>query len=247
MAISEEKFNKWFNAFILIGMTVAVIITTVMKLGAAETGKVLLLVSAFGSLMGILSTVCSANGIIWTFLFGFFDVAIYAVVCFISGKYGNAAQHALYFVPMQFVGFWQWRKRGAHSSDKKVQARRLNPRQWLLTGASFIVITVASYLVLAYFDKSAAQGFLKTAVLMDALAMVCNIFGQYLMSTAYMEQWYFWLGVNIFSVIMWAQTLKGASDSYAIIYIIKYSFYLINALNGLRIWLKLSNNRELEK
>ena len=247
MAMNDQKFNKWFNAFILIGMTVAVILATAMKLGGAETGKLLLLVSAFGSLMGILSTVCSANGIIWTFVFGLFDVAIYAVVCFISGKYGNAAQHALYFVPMQFVGLWQWRKRGAHSSDKKVQARRLNPRQWLITGAAFLAISVAAYLILAHFDKSAAQSFIKTAVLMDALAMVCNIFGQYLMSTAYMEQWYFWIGVNIFSVIMWAQTLKGASDSYAIIYIIKYSFYLVNALNGLRIWLELSKNRELEK
>ena len=101
--------------------------------------------------------------------------------------------------------------------------------------------------MLAHFDKSAAQSFIKTAVLMDALAMVCNIFGQYLMSTAYMEQWYFWIGVNIFSVIMWVQTLKGASDSYAIIYIIKYAFYLVNSLNGLRIWLGLSKNKELEK
>ena len=244
--MNDQKFNKWFNAFILIGMTVAVILATAMKLGSAETGRLLLLVSAFGSLMGILSTVCSANGIIWTFLFGFFDVAIYAVVCFISGKYGNAAQHALYFVPMQFVGFWQWRKRGAHSSDKKVQARRLGPRQWLLTGVAFLAISAAAYLILARFDKSAAQGFIKTAVLIDALAMVCNIFGQYLMSTAYMEQWYFWIGVNVFSVIMWAQTLKGASDSYAIIYIIKYAFYLVNSLNGLRIWAGLSKNKELE-
>ena len=247
MAFNDQKFNKWFNAFILIGMTVAVIITTAMKLDAAQTGKVLLLVSAFGSLMGILSTVCSANGIIWTFLFGLFDVAIYAVVCFISGKYGNAAQHALYFVPMQFVGFWQWKKRGAHASDKKVKARRLNPRQWLVTGAAFLAVSVAAYLILARFDKSAAEGFLKTAVLMDALAMVCNIFGQYLMSTAYMEQWYFWIGVNVFSVVMWAQTLRGAADSYAIIYIIKYSFYLVNSLNGLRIWMELSRKGELEK
>ncbi len=149
MAFNEDKFNKWFNTFILIGMTVAVIITTALKLGAAETGKVLLLVSAFGSLMGILSTVCSANGIILTFLFGLIDVAIYAVVCFISGKYGNAAQHALYFVPMQFIGFWQWSERGAHSSDKKVKARRLNPRQWLITGAAFLAVSVATYFILA--------------------------------------------------------------------------------------------------
>lgn len=240
MAFDDKKFNKWFNAFVLIGMTVAMILTTVLKFNAAESGRVLLLVSAFGSLMGILSTVCSANAVIWTFLFGFFDVAIYAVICFISGKYGNAAQHALYFVPMQFVGLWQWRKRGAGDSKKKVQARRLTGKQRMLAVLVFVAITAAAYLILAHFDKEAAGSFVKAAVLMDAFAMVCNIIGQYLMSTAYMEQWFFWIGVNISSVIMWSLTLKSATDSYAIIYIIKYSFYLVNALNGLRIWLALS-------
>jgi len=69
---------------------------------------------------------------------------------------------------------------------------------------------------------------------------MCNILGQLLMSMAYMEQWIFWIGVNITSVLMWVSTLHGASDSFALIYIIKYSFYLLNSLNGLRIWLRLS-------
>ena len=64
----EEKFNKWFNAFILIGMTVAIVLTTVLKFNASESGRIGLLIAAFGSLMGILSVVCSANGRILTFL-----------------------------------------------------------------------------------------------------------------------------------------------------------------------------------
>ena len=56
------------------------------------------------------------------------------------------------------------------------------------------------------------------------------------MSTAYMEQWIFWLAVNVTSIGMWLFSDK----SFASVYIVKYSFYLINALNGLRIWLKLS-------
>ena len=32
----------------------------------------------------------------------------------------------------------------------------------------------------------------KWLVLMDAFSMMCNILGQYLLSTAYMEQWIFW-------------------------------------------------------
>lgn len=239
--MKEATFNKWFNVFILAGMTVAMVITTILKLRSADSGHFLLVLAAFGSLMGVLSTVCSANGKIWTFLFGVLDVSIYAAMCFIGAKYGNAALHALYFFPMQFIGFAQWRKRGA-GSESKLKARRLNSRQGFLYCALFLAGSIVAYLVLARIDKSAAQSFIKLAVLADAVSMVCNILGQLLLSTAYMEQWFFWIGVNIFSIIMWTVTLKsGAGDStYSLIYIIKYSFYLLNSLNGLRIWINLS-------
>ena len=64
-----EQFNKAFNAFILIGMTVSMIFITALKLQSAQTDKAMLLVAAFGSLCGVLSTVCSANAKILNFLF----------------------------------------------------------------------------------------------------------------------------------------------------------------------------------
>ena len=235
----EEKFNRIFNVFILAGMAVAVLAATLFKLNSGETGRALLLISAVGSLMGILSSVCSANGNVLTFAFGIADVSIYAAICFISGKFGNAFLHALYFFPMQFVGWWQWSGRGAKGSEK-VQARRLSRSQLAVYSAVFVIGSVIAYLILSRFDKSAAESFIKVSVLMDALSMVCNIIGQYLLSTAYMEQWYFWIGVNVFSVVMWLVSLRNDGGSYAIIYLIKYSFYLLNSLNGLRIWIKLS-------
>ena len=89
--MAKADFNKWFNAFILIGMTLVMVVATFFKLRDAQSGQAMLIVAAFGSLMGVLSTVCSANAKILTFLFGLFDVAIYGVMCFAGGKYGNAA------------------------------------------------------------------------------------------------------------------------------------------------------------
>lgn len=248
--MNNERFNKWFNAFILIGMTAVMVITTAIKMNTAETGQALLIVAAFGALMGVLSTVCSANAKILTFLFGFFDVSLYGIMCFIDGKYGNAALHMLYFVPMQFVGFFQWRKRGAGSHDK-MKARRFKGKQWLWYSLLFLAGLAVSYLILDHIGKSAYVGqdatvvsALKLAVLMDAFSTMCNILGQLLMSTAYMEQWFFWIGVNISSVVMWSISLAHSSDSYALIYLIKYSFYLLNSLNGLRIWWNLSKPQE---
>ena len=238
--MTEKTFNKWFNTFILVGMAVVTVVVTAIKFQGADSGRAMLVISAVGSLMGVLSTVCAANGRILTFLFGFIDVTIYGVMCLIGTRYGNAALHLLYFLPMQFVGYFQWRKRGAEEK-KKVQARRLDGKQWLLYGGIFLVGLVVAYFILSALDKTEAAAVVKWLVAMDAFSMMCNIIGQYLLSTAYMDQWYFWIGVNVSTIIMWVLTLRQEpGSSYALIYVVKYSFYLLNSLNGLRIWLNLS-------
>ena len=236
----SERFNKLFNAFILIGMAVVTVLVLAIKLRGAEEGCALLVIAALGSLAGVLSTVLSANGRILTFLFGVIDVTIYGAMCLTGAKYGNAALHLLYFLPMQVVGFVQWKKRGAGEGEQ-VRARRLDGRGWLLAGSIFLVGLVAAYFILCALDKTEAAGVVRWLVLTDALSMMCNVLGQWLLSTAYMEQWIFWIGVNIASVAMWVLTLRQSPDSsYALVYVVKYSFYLLNSLNGLRIWIGLS-------
>ncbi len=240
----SDKFNKWFNGFILVGMAVVTVLVLAFKLHDAQDGRALLIIASVGSLAGVLANVLSANGRILTFLFGLIDVSIYGAMCLTGAKYGNAALHLLYFLPMQVVGFLQWRRRGA-SGESQVRARRLDGRQWLLYGSIFLVGLVAAYFILAALDKNEAAQVVKWMVLTDAVSMMCNILGQWLLSTAYMEQWYFWIGVNIFSVVMWVLTLRQSPDSsYALVYVVKYSFYLLNSLNGLRIWLALSRKPE---
>lgn len=241
--MTEKQFNKYFNAFVVIGMAVVTVLVTAIKFRSAENGQWMLLISAFGSLMGVLCTVLSANGKILTFLFGLIDVSIYGAMCLVGARYGNAALHLLYFLPMQFVGFFQWKKRGA-KADNEVKARRLSGKQWLLYGGLFLAGLVIAYFVLLAMDKTEAAGVVKWLVLMDAFSMMCNLIGQFLLSTAYMDQWFFWIGVNVSTIIMWVLTLRqDPSSAYATIYIVKYSFYLLNSFNGLRIWLNLSRQQ----
>lgn len=242
--MTEKTFNKYFNAFVVIGMAVVTVLVTAIKFRSAENGQWMLLISAFGSLMGVLCTVLSANGKILTFLFGLIDVSIYGAMCLVGARYGNAALHLLYFLPMQFVGFFQWKKRGA-KADNEVKARRLSGKQWMLYGGLFLAGLVIAYFILLAMDKTEAAGVVKWLVLMDAFSMMCNLIGQFLLSTAYMDQWFFWIGVNVSTIIMWVLTLRqDPSSAYATIYIVKYSFYLLNSFNGLRIWLNLSRQQQ---
>ena len=143
---------------------------------------------------------------------------------------------------MQFIGLYQWKKR--ESSRGQVQARRFSGRQWPLCIAVFAVLSVGIYLLLSHFDRSAASSFFKLAVVLDTIPVVCNIIGQFLMSTAYMEQWIFWIAVNIASILLWSTSYIKSGDSFTLIYIIKYIFYLLNCCNGLRIWYNLSDPKK---
>ena len=240
--MTNKQFNTIFSAFILIGMAAALVLTTFLKFSDAQTtyDRAILLVSAVGALTGILATVTGANGKIITFLFGTIDVVIYSMMCIINHSYGTAAMHLLYLLPMQFVGIYQWKKRGA-SRKSEVKPRRLGARQWALAAGVFLVASAVAYVVLLQFNEEAAGKFFVAAVLTDALVTVCNIFGQFLMSTAYAEQWFFWIGVNISSITMWSIALgKPETADFALIYVVKYCFYLLNAINGLRNWLQRS-------
>ena len=234
----DLKFNLWFNMFILVGMITAVVVVNVLKIRAQDAITVKQIVVAVGALFA-------------PFQFGVLDVSIGAYANYDSGNMGQFAQHAFYFLPMQFIGYWQWRKRGAgkkteEGGTSKVRARRLTGKQWVYVAIAIIAGTAICYGILYWVDlKLLEAGKIaeidKAKLFLDAFVLVLNLIGQILMSWAYMDQWYLWNLVNVFSILLWTNRLMSAgSDSYTIVMVIKYSFYLLNSINGLRIWLKLS-------
>jgi len=251
--MAQNKIDKYLNAFILIGMMLTVTLVTAMKVQDAGNGGVgLLLVAAAGTVMGVLNSVLSANGNIWAFLFGFLDVVLCSIVYFENGVMGTFAMHVLYFLPMQFVGLWQWSKRGASvKADEsgevsKVKARKLTGVQWLCLLGSFIAGTALCYGILHAVDAARLRGgeiayIDDQKILLDASVVVLNIIGQALMSMAFMEQWYVWTFVNVFSILLWTdRLLNPEAGASTLVMVVKYSFYLLNSLNGIRIWLRLS-------
>lgn len=244
--IKEETFNKVFNAFILIGMLVSVIIASAMNFQDPQANRLMLTISAFGTVMGVISTVLSANGIIWNFVFGLIDVVIYAYGLYMTGTTATLLLHVFYIIPMEFIGFFQWRKRGAHGTTQ-VKAEKLTARSWLRFGLLFLAVLAVAFGISLV---SAAGGFRSmdlsqvnvAKVFLDATVTSSNIVALVLMSMAYMEQWYLWTLVNLSSVVLWTITLvQDPSSSYTIVFLIKYVFYFINGLNAIRIWRKLSN------
>ena len=242
--MDTKKFDKFFNAFILIGMTVCVIISCIFKMQEEGARTALLLLSTFGAIMGVVSVVLSANGSIWTFVFGLVDVLIYSYILYDSKMPSQLLLYVGYFIPMEFIGFWQWHKRGANAK-KKVKAQRMTGSKWLMFAGIFAAVFAAALAISWFATTRSGEDLLWRKTVLDALITTANITALIMMAMAFTEQWYIWTLVNLTAIIQWAVTLATVPDAgYAIVPLGKYSFYLLNGLNAIRIWMRLSASEE---
>lgn len=227
----NNKVLSLYDWFLIIGVIASNIIYS------ALSGNVDLLGSIAG-IAGVLCVVLVAKGNIWNYLFGIINVSMYAYISYKASLYGDAALNALYYVPMQFIGWWQWRKRGAAVSQAEsggagvqVKARRFtwNQRVILAIGCAAGVIAVG-YVLKHFGDPQPFK---------DSATTVLSIVAQALMALAFMEQWALWIITNVISVVMWSVCV-ARGEAHAAVMVIMWVFYLLNSLNGFKVWLKLS-------
>ena len=227
----KTKVLSYYDWFLIIGVIASNIIYSVLSGNVDVVGSV-------AGIAGVLCVVLVAKGSIWNYLFGIINDSMYAYISYKADLYGDAALNALYYVPMQFVGWWQWRKRGAAMSQAEagdrgvqVKARRFTWEQRLMLGLGCAAAVIVGGYVLKYFGDP--QPF------KDSATTVLSVVAQALMALAFMEQWALWIVTNIISVIMWCICV-ARGDAHAGVMVIMWVFYLLNSLNGLRVWLRLS-------
>ena len=139
----KNRILSAYDWFLIVGVIASNILYSILS-GNID------LVGSVASIAGVLCVVLVAKGSIWNYLFGIVNVSMYAYISYKAALYGDAALNALYYVPMQFIGWWQWRKRGAavsvdESSGGAVQvkARRFDWKQRAMLFAGCAVAVVA--------------------------------------------------------------------------------------------------------
>ena len=227
----KNKVLTGYDWFLIAGVIVTNIIYSVLT-GTMDV------VGSIAGITGVLCVVLVAKGSIWNYAFGLVNVSLYAWISYKAALYGDAGLNALYYLPMQFIGWWQWRKRGAAMSESEsagdgvqVKARRLDwSRRVLLVLGCFAAVTAVGFLLKYLGDPQPFK---------DSATTVLSIVAQALMALAFMEQWALWIITNVISVIMWSVcVLRG--EAHAGVMVIMWVFYLLNSINGFRVWLKLS-------
>ncbi len=214
------KLNA-FDYFLILGTTAVSIASSLLGEGWDTIGFIV-------AVTGIINLVLCAKGNIWNYAFGIVYNAIYVYIAWHSKLYADSAIYLLYYLPMQFVGWVQWKKNQNQESGA-VNAVHLTRRQ------AFALLIAAAVLIplFAWILSRPAIG--DSQPWLDAATTVISILAMYMMVKAIAEQWYIWIVLDAAQVIKWTvATIRG--EEHAALMLVMFAFFLANAIYGLIQW-----------
>ena len=184
------------------------------------------------NLMGIISAttgvacvVCTGKGKLSAYLFGFVNCVLYAIISYKAQLYGETMLNAIYYVPMQFYGFYVWNK-NMNKETKEVAKKHMSNKLRLITLSAIVVGNVAYGFVLRALGD--AMPFV------DSFTTVSSVVAMIVSIRMFAEQWWIWVAVDVFSVYMWYTAYVNGNDSIATL--LMWTVYLGNAVLMLIKW-----------
>lgn len=219
---TKNYFSDW-SIFEISWLIISTLTMLILSIVWGDTPMALI-----SGVTGIISVVLCAKGKISTYAFATINVGLYAIIAYQNRLFGEVMLNGFYYLPMNIVGFYMWRKQKDDAGT--VIVRRLTPKQIILLIIGLLIAITAYWRVLV-----ALGGNLQ---LIDSITTILSIVAFLLQIGRFMEQWILWMIINVFSITMWSLLLGTPEGSVTMI--IMFSAYLINGVYGFRNWLKLS-------
>ncbi len=177
------------------------------------------LMGVISSTTGVACVVCTGKGKLSAYIFGLVNSILYAIISYQATLYGETMLNAIYYVPMQFVGFYIWSK-NMNSETHEVTKRHMKNSGRILMVLAIAAATVAYGFVLKYLGD--AMPFV------DSFTTVSSVVAMIVSVRMFAEQWWIWIAVDVFTVYMWVCNFAAGNDNIATL--LMWIVYLGNAI-----------------
>lgn len=196
-------------------------------------GYPLSLLELLGVLSGLLAVLMASKALSVNFLVGMFNSLCYLLLFFQYRLYSVMLLQVVYFSFSAF-GFYHWRhpKKGEAGANKEQRIRLLSNKQRLVYTGLIVMFGLSwAWLVIHVQARFPAWVNPPAYPWLDAFLAMASVFGQWLLSKKYWENWVVWLFVDVISTLLYA--------SMGMVFTaIMYGVFSLIALKALIAWLR---------
>ena len=171
------------------------------------------------ALLGLINIVLIVQRSVWNYPAALAMVALYGVIFFAAKLYSDAGLQVFFFL-INLYGWWSWSANQAVEGEIKVE-RLTTPGVALWLAGSGAATLCWGALMARYTDASYPWW--------DGGVAMFSIAAQILMTRRYLENWHWWIAVNLMSIQLYL--IKGLQVTAGL-----YGVFLIMAVWGLIEW-----------
>lgn len=220
--------NKLFSTK-NIGLIAYVLVLLLIVLHAVIRGDYI--VAVISAICGITYTVFAGYGTPICYLFGLTGSGFYIFLSFQNALWGNLLLYLLYYIPMQTLGFFKWRKNLKQGCNEIIKITISKKESLLITSLSVVASIIATG-ILFYLND--------THPILDGITTVVSVAGMYLTVKRAIEQWIAWIVVNSLSLVMWLNVALSGERVYSTV--MMWAVYLFLAFYFYYEWKKEINS-----
>lgn len=176
-------------------------------------------IGIIAALTGIWCVILTGKGKRSSFILGIVNVLFYALIAMKAKYYGEVMLNLIYYFPMNFVGWFSWKKHMNNESGEVIKRSLPIKKSLVLYGLTIVAIFLYGLVL------KAINGNLP---FIDSMSTVVSVIAQILSVKRLTEQWILWIVVDIVTVIMWAVHFANGGESIATL--LMWSIYLLNAI-----------------
>lgn len=201
----------------------------------------IILVSLVGIIFksDLLTTICSIVGIITALLlakgknlgqiFGLLIVALYSIVSFKSGYYGEVIIYLFIMFPMYVVGIVSW-IRHQNKDTNTVEVNKIKFKEWIIVLFTSIVCFIGIYFLLRVFNTK--------QLFISSISVIDSLFAIYLGVRRSKYSFYFYVVNDLILILLWGIPVV-TETTILIPMVFNPLINLINDLYGIYNWKKL--------
>ena len=170
-------------------------------------------------LLGIANIVLIIRRSVWNYPFGIAMVTLYFFI-FRDAKLYSDAGLQIFFLAVNLYGWWSWSRNKAETGEVVVQ--RLGTEGLLAWMAGSAIATACWGFIMSNHTDASYPFW-------DASVAMLSVAGQILMTRRYLENWWWWIAVNVISIPLYiVKDLRLTAGLYAL--------NLVLAIAGLIQW-----------
>lgn len=182
-------------------------------------------IALVSALCGMSYTILAGKGKVSCYFIGIIGTFCYSYIAFINGFWGNLSLYMLYYLPMEIIGIFKWKKHLRKETREVVKTNLSKKDRYIYLSIVLICSGLLSVVLNLMGDSNPV---------IDATTTVMSVVGQLLTVKRCVEQWYIWFVVNLLSLVMWVVAYINGSNCFATI--IMWAVYLVLSVYFLVGW-----------